>query len=129
MAGGCIPEAIAPERAVAKAVETLGLILKREGEPIVVLPFAEHDAPNGAAMGMEKPLPWRTQALPVNANLPIVSRIFSHHLRAMRRCRRQSSDQILLECKPCGTTMNIPHSCGHCSCPHCLHHDSQQWIE
>jgi hypothetical protein len=36
---------------------------------------------------------------------------------------------MLLECKPCGTTMKIPHSCGHRSCPHCQHHDSQQWIE
>jgi hypothetical protein len=24
---------------------------------------------------------------------------------------------MLLECKPCGTTMKIPHSCGHRSCP------------
>ena len=23
----------------------------------------------------------------------------------------------------------IPHSCGHRSCPHCQHHESQQWIE
>ncbi|MFN7818590.1 MAG: transposase zinc-binding domain-containing protein [Cyanobacteriota bacterium] len=50
-------------------------------------------------------------------------------LRAMRRCRRQSSEKMLLECQPCGTTMQIPHSCGHRSCPHCQHHDSQQWIE
>jgi len=38
-------------------------------------------------------------------------------LRAMRRCRRQASEQMLLECKPCGTTMKISHSCGHRSCP------------
>ena len=50
-------------------------------------------------------------------------------LRAMRRCRRQASEQMLLECKPCGTMMKIPHYCGHRSCPHCQHHDSQQWIE
>jgi hypothetical protein len=50
-------------------------------------------------------------------------------LRAMRRCRRQASEKMLLECQPCGTTMQIPHSCGHRSCPHCQHHDSQQWIE
>jgi DNA-directed RNA polymerase subunit RPC12/RpoP len=28
---------------------------------------------------------------------------------------------MLLECKPCGTTLKIPHSCGHRSCPHCQH--------
>jgi len=50
-------------------------------------------------------------------------------LRAMRRCRRQTSEQMLLECQLCDTTMQIPHSCGHRSCPHCQHHDSQQWIE
>jgi hypothetical protein len=50
-------------------------------------------------------------------------------LTAMRRCRRQGSDQMLLECKPCETTVKIPHSCGHRSCPHCQHHESQQWIE
>ncbi|MFM1799554.1 MAG: hypothetical protein RLZZ117_1832 [Cyanobacteriota bacterium] len=29
----------------------------------------------------------------------------SHHqaLRAMRRCRREGSDEMLLECKPCAT--------------------------
>ena len=50
-------------------------------------------------------------------------------LTAMRRCRRQGSDQMLLECKPCETTVKIPHSCGHRSCPHCQQHESQQWIE
>ena len=50
-------------------------------------------------------------------------------LRAMRRCRRQGSDQMLLECKGCDTTIKIPHSCGHRNCPHCQHHESQQWIE
>lgn len=55
----------------------------------------------------------------------------SHHhaLRAMRRCRREGSDQMVLECKPCAHIIRVPHSCGHRSCPHCQHHDSQQWIE
>jgi hypothetical protein len=55
----------------------------------------------------------------------------SHHqaLRAMRRCRREGSDHMVLECQPCATTIRIPHSCGHRSCPHCQHHDSQQWIQ
>ena len=54
----------------------------------------------------------------------------SHHqaLRAMRRCRREGSEHMLLECKPCGTRFRVPHSCGHRSCPHCQHHESQQWI-
>jgi cation transport regulator ChaB len=54
----------------------------------------------------------------------------SHHqaLRAMRRCRREGSDHMLLECKPCATRFRVPHSCGHRSCPHCQHRDSQQWI-
>jgi len=54
----------------------------------------------------------------------------SHHqaLRAMKRCRREGSDHMILECKPCETRFRVPHSCGHRSCPHCQHHDSQQWI-
>ena len=54
----------------------------------------------------------------------------SHHqaLRAMRRCRREGSEHMLLECKPCATRFRVPHSCGHRNCPHCQHHDSQQWI-
>ena len=37
----------------------------------------------------------------------------SHHqaLRAMRRCRREGSDHMVLECQPCATTIRIPHSC------------------
>ena len=54
----------------------------------------------------------------------------SHHqaLRAMKRCRREGSDHMILECQPCATKLRVPHSCGHRSCPHCQHHDSQQWI-
>ena len=25
--------------------------------------------------------------------------------------------------------MRVPHSCGHRDCPHCQHHESQQWLE
>lgn len=54
----------------------------------------------------------------------------SHHqaLRAMKRCRREGSDHMILECKPCETRFRVPHSCGHRSCPHCQHHEGQQWI-
>lgn len=50
-------------------------------------------------------------------------------LQAMRRCRQQGSDQMVLHCSDCEHTIKIPHSCGHRSCPHCQHHESQQWIK
>ena len=50
-------------------------------------------------------------------------------LRVMARCRRQGSDLMVLECPDCKETVKIPHSCGHRSCPHCQHHESQQWLE
>jgi hypothetical protein len=55
----------------------------------------------------------------------------SHHqaLQAMRRCRRQGGDLMVLQCGDCQHRLKVPHSCGHRSCPHCQHHDSQRWIE
>ena len=55
----------------------------------------------------------------------------SHHqaLQAMRRCRRQGGDLMVLRCGDCNHSLKVPHSCGHRSCPHCQHHDSQRWIE
>lgn len=50
-------------------------------------------------------------------------------LQAMARCRRAGSDSILLTCANCKGSLQIPHSCGHRSCPHCQHHESQQWLE
>lgn len=50
-------------------------------------------------------------------------------LQAMRRCRRQGSDLMVLQCGDCHHSLKVPHSCGHRSCPHCQHHDSQRWIE
>lgn len=50
-------------------------------------------------------------------------------LQAMVRCRRQGSDLMVLECPDCKATVKIPHSCGHRSCPHCQHHESQRWLE
>lgn len=50
-------------------------------------------------------------------------------LQAMRRCRRQGSDLMVLQCSNCEHSVKIPHSCGHRSCPHCQHHESQQWLE
>jgi hypothetical protein len=50
-------------------------------------------------------------------------------LQAMARCRRQGSELMVLGCPDCKTSIKIPHSCGHRSCPHCQHHESQQWLE
>ncbi|MFN9531427.1 MAG: transposase [Cyanobacteriota bacterium] len=50
-------------------------------------------------------------------------------LQAMARCRKAGSDAILLTCPNCKGSLQIPHSCGHRSCPHCQHHESQQWLE
>jgi hypothetical protein len=54
-----------------------------------------------------------------------------HHqaLNCMRSCRNQYSTVMLLECGDCHHTIQLPHSCGHRSCPHCQHHESQQWLE
>jgi hypothetical protein len=55
----------------------------------------------------------------------------SHHqaLHAFRRCRNQHSRVMVLECNGCQHRVSLPHSCGHRSCPHCQHHESQQWLE
>jgi hypothetical protein len=50
-------------------------------------------------------------------------------LQAMRRCRNQHSRVMVLECHGCQHQVRLPHSCGHRSCPHCQHHESQQWLE
>lgn len=52
-------------------------------------------------------------------------------LAAMKCCRNEFSPQMLACCSnnECSNLTYIPHSCGHRSCPHCQHHESQQWIE
>jgi hypothetical protein len=52
-------------------------------------------------------------------------------LNAMKICRTEFSPQMLARCSndECLNEVYIPHSCGHRSCPHCQHHESQQWIE
>lgn len=47
----------------------------------------------------------------------------------MKLCRTQYSPVMKSHCDDCGHDDYIPHSCGHRSCPHCQHHESQQWIE
>ena len=34
-----------------------------------------------------------------------------------------------LQCLDCANQETLPHSCGHRSCPHCQHHEGQQWLE
>jgi len=53
----------------------------------------------------------------------------THALAAMKRCRTQASPKMLAACDECSHQTLVPHSCGHRHCPHCQHHDSQQWIE
>jgi hypothetical protein len=50
-------------------------------------------------------------------------------LHALKQCRSDSSPLFKLSCSDCDEFQFVPHSCGHRSCPHCQHHESQQWIE
>jgi len=47
----------------------------------------------------------------------------------MANCRTESSPVMVVECSDCGNKEVIPHSCGHRSCPHCQHYESQRWLE
>ena len=54
------------------------------------------------------------------------------HLRAlsaMTHCRTQASLKMQVRCDGCDHHKLVPHSCGHRHCPHCQHHESQQWLE
>jgi hypothetical protein len=50
-------------------------------------------------------------------------------LAAMKNCRTSASPAMLAQCTECDHQILVPHSCGHRSCPHCQHHESQQWLE
>ena len=50
-------------------------------------------------------------------------------LHAMQTCRSSLARQMLAQCGDCGAQRLVPHSCGHRSCPHCQHFESQRWIE
>lgn len=50
-------------------------------------------------------------------------------LAAMKHCRTQASPMMQVKCTECAQLKLIPHSCGHRHCPHCQHHESQQWLE
>jgi hypothetical protein len=62
------------------------------------------------------------------------SRILPSHQKALSRmkiCRTKFSPQMLVRCTndDCSNHAFVAHSCGHRNCPHCQHHESQQWIE
>lgn len=50
-------------------------------------------------------------------------------LTAMKRCRTQSARKMQIQCDGCAHQALVPHSCGHRLCPHCQHHESEQWLE
>lgn len=50
-------------------------------------------------------------------------------LAAIKRCRTQASPMMQLRCEGCDHPRLVPHSCGHRLCPHCQHHESQQWLQ
>ena len=47
----------------------------------------------------------------------------------MKHCRSAMAPHLLAACPACDERRLIPHSCGHRSCPHCQHHESEQWLE
>ena len=60
------------------------------------------------------------------------ARLGGSHLQALaaiKRCRTQSSQKMQVQCSGCPHQILVPHSCGHRHCPHCQHHESQQWLE
>ena len=54
-----------------------------------------------------------------------------HHraLSAMRQCRTGQSPALLAHCPACAHNARLPHACGHRSCPHCQHHQSQCYLD
>lgn len=50
-------------------------------------------------------------------------------LAAMKACRTSAAPLMRARCEDCARSELVPHSCGHRSCPHCQHHESQRWLE
>jgi hypothetical protein len=50
-------------------------------------------------------------------------------LAAIKHCRTQASPMMQVQCSQCAHRKLVPHSCGHRHCPHCQHHETQQWLE
>ncbi len=53
-----------------------------------------------------------------------------HHraLAALGQCRSRASPMMQVRCNACEHQQFVPHSCGHRLCPHCQHHESEQWL-
>jgi len=49
-------------------------------------------------------------------------------LAAMKRCRNEASLKMQVRCGDCEHQVFVPHSCGNRHCPHCQHHESEQWL-
>jgi hypothetical protein len=59
-------------------------------------------------------------------------RLRPEHLRALaaiQQCRTQAAAKMQVQCTQCAHQSLVPHSCGHRHCPHCQHHESQQWLD
>ena len=50
-------------------------------------------------------------------------------LSAIQHCRSLASPMMQVQCSDSAHPRLVPHSCGHCLCPHCQHHESQPWLE
>lgn len=50
-------------------------------------------------------------------------------LSAIEHCRSPARPMMQVQCSDCAHHHLVPHSCGHRLCPHCQHHESQQWLE
>ena len=50
-------------------------------------------------------------------------------LSAIEHCRSPDSPMMQVQCSDCAHHHLVPHSCGHRLCPHCQHHESQEWLE
>jgi hypothetical protein len=50
-------------------------------------------------------------------------------LAAMKYCRTTMASHMLAQCTGCDEQRLVPHSCGHRSCPHCQHFESQRWLQ
>ena len=90
------------------------------------------------------PTPARTRSTPAITLASVITRFeseflarYQHQLlpshikalKALQTCRSSLSTQMLAQCAGCGEQRLVPHSCGHRSCPHCQHFESQRWIE
>lgn len=47
---------------------------------------------------------------------------------AMKLCRGPAAPMLQVRCPGCDHQVRVPHSCGHRACPHCQHHEGQQWL-